>query len=145
MKIHIKQTFGLAAASCLALAATSFAAPPAGHGPGFSSPGNSAFGHSQSMSPATGPINSTFGRTTAANARAKSHTDVDDQDDQERAEVKTKKVKKTKLTAPGNSAFGRNQRVNHLKGSGNNSYGKTTSANARIKNENKRNSHATDR
>ncbi|MEN3368643.1 MAG: hypothetical protein V7609_786 [Verrucomicrobiota bacterium] len=145
MKINIKQTFGLAAASCLALAGQSFAAPPAGHGSGFSAPGNSAFGHSQGMSPTTGSINSSYGRTNAANARAKSNSDVEDQDDQDRAEVKTKKVKKTKLTNPGNSAFGRSQRINHLKGSGNNIYGKTTSANAKIKNANKKNSHATDR
>ena len=144
MKISIKRTFGLAAASCLALAVQSFAAPPAGHGAG-NSPGNSAFGHSQGMSPTTGSINSTYGRTNATNARTKSITDADDQDDQDRDEVKTKKVKKTKLTAPGNSAFGRSQRVNHLKGSGNNIYGKTTSANAKIKNATKKNLHATDR
>jgi hypothetical protein len=34
---------------------------------------------------------------------------------------------------PGNSAFGRSQRVNHLKGSGNNAHGKTTSAKAKAK------------
>jgi hypothetical protein len=145
MKINIKRTFGLAAASCLALAASSSAAPPAGHGFGFSSPGNSAFGHNQAMSPTTGSTNSNYGRTTAANARTKSTTDADDQDDQDRNEVKTKTVKKTKLTNPGNSAFGRNQRVNHLKGSGNNIYGKTTSANAKIKKANKKNSQAIDR
>jgi hypothetical protein len=144
MKINIKRTFGLAAASCLALAVQSFAAPPAGHGAG-NSPGNSSFGHSQAMSPSTGPSNSTFGRTNATNARTKSITDADDQDDQDRNDVKTKKVKKTKLTNPGNSAFGRSQRVNHLKGSGNNIYGKTTSANAKIRNANKKNSPATDR
>jgi hypothetical protein len=145
MKINIKRTFGLAAASCLALAVQAFAAPPAGHGSGFSSPGNSAFGHNQAMSPTTGSTNSTYGRTTATNARTKSITDADDQDDQDRNDIKTKKVKKTKLTNPGNSAFGRSQRVNHLKGSGNNIYGKTTSANAKIKNANKKNSPATDR
>lgn len=82
----------------------------------------------------TGPGNSSFGRTTAANARLKSD-DVDEQEDQDlaRNEVKTKKIKKQKSTFPGNSAFGRSQRVNHLKGSGNNIYGKTTSANAKLK------------
>lgn len=99
------------------------------------------------MSPVTGSTNSTFGRTTAANARVKSTTDTDDDDFfQDRDEMKKpKKIKKQKLTSPGNSAFGRSQRVNHLKGSGNNIHGKTTSANAKLKNANKKKSHAFDR
>jgi hypothetical protein len=85
----------------------------------------------------TGSGNSSFGRTTAENARMKSD-DADDQDDQD--VPRTKKVKTTKHTwssYPGNSAFGRGQRVNHLKGSGNNIHGKTTSANAKLKHANK--------
>jgi hypothetical protein len=132
------QTLSLAAASCLTLAAAAIAAPPAGAG--ASSHGNSSFGMSQRTDLKTGPGNSEFGRNTAANARANNSTDADDQDDQDTI-TKTKKVKssKHKSTAPGNSAFGRSQRVNHLKGSGNNIYGKTTSANAKAKHLNKKN------
>lgn len=138
MKITIKHTLALTAVSCLALAGSAFAR---GHGAGSSSasPGNSSFGMSQRTELRTGPANSSFGRTTAANARLRSD-DADDQDDQN--VVRTKKVKKAKHTwssYPGNSAFGRSQRVNHLKGSGNNIYGKTTSANARLKHTTKKN------
>jgi len=136
MKGNMKQTLSLAAISCLALAATAFAAPPAGAG----AHGNSSFGMSQRTDLHTGPGNSEFGRTTSANARLNNSTDADDQDDQDRP-AKTKKVKKAKhtwSTYPGNSAFGRNQRINHLKGSGNNVYGKTTSANAKAKHLNKK-------
>jgi hypothetical protein len=88
----------------------------------------------------TGSGNSAYGRTTAANARLNNSTDADDQDDQDTTIPKKKvKSKHTWSTYPGNSAFGRNQRVNHLKGSGNNIYGKTTSANAKAKNANKKN------
>ena len=83
----------------------------------------------------TGPGNSEFGRTTAANARLNNSTDADDQDDQDTT-TRTKKVKSSKHTwssYPGNSAFGRSQRMNHLKGSGDNIHGKTTSANAKAK------------
>ena len=135
MKISLKQSLGLAAASCLALAGSAFAKPPGG-----ASPGNSSFGMSQRTELRTGPGNSSFGRNTAENARLKSD-DADDQDDQDvdRDHVKTKKIKKTKSTNPGNSAFGRSQRVNHLKGSGNNIYGKTTSAKAKAKHTTKNN------
>jgi hypothetical protein len=142
MKISVKQTLGIAAASCLALAGSAIASPAGTHGAGNSgnSPGNSSFGMSQRSDLSTGSGNSSYGRTTAANARLKS-SDADEQDDQDvnRDNVKTKKIKKTKSTNPGNSAFGRSQRVNHLKGSGNNVYGKTTSANAKLKNANKKN------
>ena len=141
MKISVKQTLSIAAASCLALAGSAVAKPPAGAGPG-----NSSFGMSQRSDLHTGSGNSAFGRTTAANARLRSN-DTDDRDDEDlvRDNAKTKKVKSKKSTAPGNSAFGRSQRVNHLKGSGNSIYGKTTSANAKMKNASKRNSHAIDR
>src|SRR2546423_6226712 len=136
MKLNLKHTLGLAIATCLGLASTAFAA---GHGNGAgnsmgASHGNSSFGMSQRTDLQTGSGNSSFGRTTAENARLRS-SDADDQDDQDvdRDNVKTKKIKKTKLTNPGNSAFGRSQRVNHLKGSSNNVYGKTTSANAKAK------------
>jgi hypothetical protein len=140
MKISIKQTLTLAAASCVALAGSAFAKSSGSHGAGSfgTAPGNSSFGMSQRTELRTGPSNSEFGRTTAANARLRSD-DADDQDDQDRDEVKTKKVKKskhTKTTFPGNSAFGRSQRVNHLKGSGNNIHGKTTSAYAKLKDKN---------
>ena len=144
MKVNLKQALGLTIATCLGLASSAFAA---GHGNGAgnsmgTSPGNSSFGMSQRTDLKTGSGNSDFGQTTAANARLKSR-DADDQDDQDndRDNGKTKKVKKTKLTNPGNSAFGRSQRVNHLKGSGNNIYGKTTSANAKAKHTNKKNTN----
>jgi len=125
--MKIKSTLGLAIASSLTLAAAAIAAPGGNAG----SHGNSSFGMSQRTDLKTGPGNSDFGRTTAANARLNNSTDADDQDDQD---TTTKKVKSTKhTTSPGNSAFGRSQRVNHLKGSGNNIYGKTTSANAKAK------------
>jgi hypothetical protein len=144
MKISVKQTLSIAAASCLALAGSAVAKPPAGAGPG--SPGNSSFGMSQRSDLHTGSGNSAFGRTTAAEARLRSN-DTDDQEDEDmvRDNAKTKKVKSKKSTAPGNSTFGRSQRVNHLKGSGNSIYGKTTSANAKMKNATKKNSHAIDR
>ena len=135
MKITVKQSLSLAAVSCLALAGSAFAKP---NGAG-ASPGNSSFGMSQRTEVRTGSGNSSYGRTTAENARLRSD-DVDDQNDQDIA--RTKKVKKAKHTwsnYPGNSAFGRSQRVNHLKGSGNNVYGKTTSANAKSKHATKNN------
>ena len=147
MKTSMKQTFSIAAVCCLALSGVAVARPPAGAGPGShaggnfaTSPGNSSFGTSQRTDLRTGSGNSTFGRTTAANARLKSETDDSDRATV-RARVKTKKVKlsKHKTTNPGNSAFGRSQRVNHLKGSGNSIYGKTTSANAKLKNADKKN------
>ncbi|HEV2804389.1 MAG TPA: hypothetical protein VGW57_05580 [Chthoniobacterales bacterium] len=86
----------------------------------------------------TGSGNSAYGRNISENARLRSDADNDEDQDVPR----TKRVKKTKHTwssYPGNSAFGRSQRVNHLKGSGNNIHGKTTSANAKLKHANKKN------
>ena len=131
--MKMKSTLALAIASGLALATVAVAAPR-----GSGSHGNSAFGQNQRFDRHTGPGNSEFGRTTAANARLKSN-DFDEDDDGN--VVKTKKVKKAKHTwssYPGNSAFGRNQRINHLKGSGNNIHGKTVSANAKMKNKKNR-------
>jgi hypothetical protein len=134
MKISIKQTLGLTAASCLALACTAIAAPG-----NSGSHGNSSFGMGQRTDLRTGSGNSSYGRTTAENARMR----ADGADDQDEQDVpRTKKVKTAKHTwssYPGNSAFGRSQRVNHLKGSGNNIHGKTTSANAKLKHASKNN------
>jgi hypothetical protein len=137
MKLNLKGTLGLVVASCLALAGPALAAGN-GHGIGAGSSigasrGNSSFGLTQRTELRTGSGNSGFGRTTSANARLKSD-DLDDQDEDRAPRTKkTKKAKHTWATYPGNSAFGRNQRINHLKGSGNNIYGKTTSANAKAK------------
>ncbi len=84
----------------------------------------------------TGSGNSSYGRTTAENARMRAD-DADDQDVPRTKKVKT--AKHTWSSYPGNSAFGRSQRVNHLKGSGNNIHGKTTSANAKLKHASKNN------
>jgi hypothetical protein len=140
MIISLKQTLSLTAASCLALAGSAFAKGSHGGGSFGSSPGNSSFGMSQRTELRTGSGNSSFGRSRAENARLRSD-DADDRDDQDvdRDHMKTKKIKKTKLTNPGNSAFGRSQRINHLRGSGNNIHGKTVSANAKLKNANKKN------
>ena|SRR5436190_16446719 len=135
MKLNLKQSLGLAIVSCLGLATSALAA---GNGNGHGG-GNSSFGTSQRTNLRTGPGNSEFGRATAANARLNNSTDADDQDEDD--VPKTKKVKKAKhtwSTYPGNSAFGRNQRINHLKGSGNNIHGKTVSANAKSKHLNKK-------
>jgi hypothetical protein len=127
--MKIKSTLALAITSSLALATAAIAAP---HGAGASH-GNSAFGQNQRTDLHTGPGNSEFGRNTSENARLRS----DDRDDQDEDDVvKTKKTKTSKHTwssYPGNSAFGRNQRINHLKGRGNNIHGKTVSANAKLK------------
>jgi hypothetical protein len=136
MKINGKQTLGLAIASCLTLAGSTIASAR-----GNGAHGNSSFGMNQRTDLQTGSGNSGFGRTTSENARSRSD-DRDDDNDQD--EVRTKKIKKTKLTNPGNSAFGRSQRVNHLKGSGNNIHGKTMSANAKLKNANKKNHNDND-
>ena len=148
MKISIKQTLGLAIASWLGLTCSALAAPgnSGAHGAGSmgASPGNSSFGMSQRTDLRTGSGNSGYGRTTAENARLRAN-DADDQDDQDvdRDNGKTKKMKSARhhtwTSYPGNSAFGRSQRVNHLKGSGNNIYGKTTSANAKLKHTTKKN------
>src|SRR5947207_841768 len=78
MKISIKQTLGLTAASCVALACSAIAAPPGGAG----ARGNSSFGMNQRTDLRTGSGNSSFGRTTAENARLRAN-DADDQDDQD--------------------------------------------------------------
>ena len=143
MKLNLNNTLGLVIAGCLGLACPALAAGN-GHGAGAGSSigasrGNSSFGMSQRTELRTGSGNSAFGRNTSTKARLKS----DDLDDLDEDDVpRTKKIKKAKhtwATYPGNSAFGRNQRINHLKGSGNNIYGKTTSANAKLKNANKKN------
>ena len=136
MKLNLRQSLGLAIVSCLGLASSALAA---GNGNGHAGGGNSSFGMSQRTDLHTGPGNSEFGRTTAANARLKNSTDADDQDEDDVPKTKKMKSTKQKSTSPGNSAFGRSQRVNHLKGSGNNIYGKTTSAKAKAKHLNKTN------
>ena len=136
MKLNLKQSLGLAIVSCLGLATSALAA---GNGNGHAG-GNSSFGMSQRTNLQSGPGNSEFGRTTAANARLNNSTEADDRDEDD--VPKSKKVKKAKhtwSTYPGNSAFGRNQRLNHLKGSGNNIHGKTVSANAKAKHPDKKN------
>jgi hypothetical protein len=135
MKLNLKQTLGLAVAGCVGLVCSAFAA---GHGNSMgASHGNSSFGMSQRNDLHTGSGNSSFGRTTSENARLKpDDADSQDEDDVPRTK-KMKTARHTWSTYPGNSAFGRNQRINHLKGSGNNSYGKTTSANAKAKHLNK--------
>ena len=134
--MNLKQSMGLAIVSCLGLATSALAA---GNGNGHGG-GNSSFGMSQRTNLRTGPGNSEFGRTTSANVRLNNSTDADDRDEDD--VPKTKKVKTAKhtwSTYPGNSAFGRNQRINHLRGSGNNIHGKTVSANAKAKHLNKKN------
>jgi len=131
MKISIKQTLGLTAASFVALACSAIASPRAGAGPR----GSSSFGMSQRTDLQTGSGNSSYGRTTAENARMRS----DNADDQDVPRTKKMKTKHTWSSYPGNSAFGRSQRVNHLKGAGNNIHGKTTSANAKLKHASKNN------
>ena len=133
--MKIKSVLGLAIVSGLTLATAAFASPPGSSG----SHGNSAFGRNQRTDLQTGPANAEFGKNTAKAARLKAD-DLDDEDDDANV-VKPKKTKKAKHTwtsYPGNSYFGRNQRINHFKGSGNNAHGKTTSANAKSKhNKNK--------
>src|SRR6476661_2333420 len=132
--MNLKQSMGLAIVSCLGLATSALAA---GNGNGHAG-GNSSFGMSQRTDLHTGPGNSDFGRTTSANARLNNSTDADDQDENDTPRNhKVKTQKHTWSTYPGNSAFGRNQRINHLKGSGNNIHGKTVSANAKAKHSNK--------
>ena len=137
MKSGAKQILGMAFASCLALAGTAVAAKPSGAG----THGNSSFGLNQRTDRQMGSGNSAYGRTTAANARLKSD-ELDDQDEDDAprtSKTKTKTAKHTWSSYPGNSAFGRNQRINHLKGSGNNVHGKTVSANAKTKHLTKKN------
>jgi hypothetical protein len=80
MKLDIKHTLAIAAASGFALASYAIAAPH-GAGAGNMSPGNSSFGRSQGGNPVTGSTNSTFGRNTAEDARANSNRDVDTDND----------------------------------------------------------------
>ena len=135
MKLNLKQSLGLAIVSCLGLAGSALAA---GNGNGHAG-GNSSFGMSQRTDLSTGRGNSSFGRTTAANARLNNSTDADDQDEDDVPRTKKAKTARhhTWTSYPGNSAFGRNQRINHLKGSGNNIHGKTVSAKAKAKHLNK--------
>ena len=126
--MKIKSTWAMAMALGLGLTTAAIGAP---RGSGL--PGNSAVGRNQRTDLQTGSSNSSFGRTTAANARLRSD-DLDDEDAVDRVNrTKTRKAKHTWSSYPGNSAFGRNQRINHLKGSGNNIHGKTVSANAKAK------------
>jgi hypothetical protein len=131
MKLNLKQSLGLAIVSCLGLAGSAFAA---GNGNGHAG-GNSSFGMSQRTDLRTGSGNSEYGRTTSANARLNNSTDADDQDEDDVPRTKKAKTARhhTWTSYPGNSAFGRSQRVNHLKGSGNNIHGKTVSAKAKAK------------
>ena len=135
MKLNLKQSLGLAIVSCLGLAGSALAA---GNGNGHAG-GNSSFGMSQRTDLSTGRGNSSFGRSTAANARLNNSTDADDQDEDDVPRTKKAKTARhhTWTSYPGNSAFGRNQRINHLKGSGNNIHGKTVSAKAKAKHLNK--------
>ena len=135
MKLNLKQSLGLAIVSCLGLAGSALAA---GNGNGHAG-GNSSFGMSQRTDLSTGRGNSSFGRSTAANARLNNSTDADDQDEDDVPRTKKAKTARhhTWTSYPGNSAFGRGQRMNHLKGSGNNIHGKTVSANAKAKHLNK--------
>ena len=135
MKLNLKQSLGLAIVSCLGLAGSALAA---GNGNGHAG-GNSSFGMSQRTDLNTGRGNSSFGRSTAANARLNNSTDADDQDEDDVPRTKKAKTARhhTWTSYPGNSAFGRNQRINHLKGSGNNIHGKTVSAKAKAKHLNK--------
>jgi hypothetical protein len=127
--MNIKSTLAAAMALGLGLTTAAIGAPKSS-----SSPGNSSFGRNQRTDLQTGPCNSTYGRTTAANARLRSSDDLDDDNNDDVVKPKkTKKAKHTWSSYPGNSEFGRNQRVNHLKGSGNNAHGKTVSANAKAK------------
>ena len=129
--MKIKSTLGVAVVSGLALATAAIASPPGSSG----SRGNSSFGHNQRTDLQTGPANAEFGRNTARNARLRSD-DLDDEDDDNLVKPKkTKKAKHTWTSYPGNSYFGRNQRINHFKGSGNNAHGKASSANAKLKNK----------
>lgn len=128
--MKIKSALALTIASSLTLVCGAIASPHGNSG----SHGNSSFGHTQRTDRQTGPGNSEFGRNTAANARSRSD-DLDDEDDDSNVvrTKKTKHVKHTWSTYPGNSYFGRNQRINHLKGSGNNAHGKAMSAKAKAK------------
>src|SRR5947207_756408 len=106
MKLDIKHTLAIAAASSFALASYAIAAP---HGAGNMSPGNSSFGRSQGANPAMGSTNSAFGRNTAEDARLNSHRNSEEVRDADN-DNDNGKIKKTKHaknhTARGNSAFG---------------------------------------
>ena len=133
MKLDIKHTLAIAAASSFALASYAIAAP---HGAGNMSPGNSSFGRSQGGNPVMGSTNSTFGRNTAADARLNSNRNSEDVRDTDNDNPKIKKTKHAKNhTARGNSAFGHRQgdAATRTRGSQNNAYGKARSAAAKTK------------
>jgi hypothetical protein len=128
MKISLKQSLSLAAATCLAVAGPAFAKTTVGGGSNVRGAGATASSR-DNMSTQRSEI-----RTESENTRLRSDdTEIRENEDVDRDSVKTRKIRKTKLTNKGNSAFGRSQRVNHLRGSGNNIHGKTTSANAKLK------------
>ena len=87
-------------------------AKKAKHHVSTTAPGNSAFGHSQGGNPRTGSVNSEFGQTTAANARAaaadRKSANANVTTD---TTVKENNVSDTGVEhrATGNSAFGHNQ------------------------------------
>ena len=137
MKLDLRHTLAIAAASSFALASYAIAAP---HGAGNMSPGNSSFGRSQGGNPAMGSTNSTFGRNTAEDARLNSHRnsedvrDTDNDNDNDNGKIKKTKHAKNH-SARGNSAFGHRQgdAATRTKGSQNNAYGKAKSAAAKTK------------
>jgi len=133
MKLDLRHTLAIAAASSFALASYAIAAP---HGAGNMSPGNSSFGRSQGGNPVMGSTNSTFGRNTAADARLNSNRNSEDVRDTDNDNPKIKKTKHAKNhTARGNSAFGHRQgdAATRTRGSQNNAYGKARSAAAKTK------------
>jgi hypothetical protein len=117
MKMNLVGKLAIIAGCCVPLGSYLTAAPggSGSHGGGgqSSSPGNSAFGHSQSGIPQTGSVNAQYGRATAAAAQSTSSTDKETTDDPDLHRKKSKKTKSKKTvkrdTAPGNSAFGRKQ------------------------------------
>ena len=134
MKLDIRHTIAVAAASSLAIASYAIAAPHGG-GNGMS-PGNSSFGRSQGGNPVTGSTDSTFGRDTSDQARLNSSRDSEDTTDTDHDNAKIKKAKHMKNhTARGNSAFGHRQgdAATRTTGSQNNAFGKARSASAKAK------------
>ena len=133
MRLNIRHAIAVAAAASLALASYAVAAP---HGAGNMSPGNSSFGRSQGSNPITGSTNSTYGRTTAEQARLNSSRNSEDITDTDNDNVKIKKTKNAKNhAARGNSAFGHRQgdAATRTRGSQNNAFGKAKSASAKAK------------
>jgi hypothetical protein len=133
MNISLKQSLSLAAATCLALTGPAFAKTGASGGSNARGAGSTAASRGN-LSNQRSEL-----RTDTENTRLRTDDmEVQENQDVDRDSVKTRKIKKTRLTNPGNSEFGRSQRVNHLRGSGNNIHGKTTSANAKLKHANKK-------